>query len=228
MSPPPPRLNRRRALAAGAASLGALALAACGESPAESAVGSLPANLQAELDRNLQRARAEARNVTAAAPRPAVNLPTPGARHEVTVAMYPSNRIGGSLFGQFVNGLAAARERAEDRYAYVEASLDYGRNASTFSLSTSLDALLNQKPDLVIFFRADQADLLANDRLAPLDDFLFRIPTSTPPTIGRGCWKPGNTKARNSPFRWRSRRTCCCSIASGRSSNRSDPPPPTR
>ncbi len=176
MSPPPPRLNRRRALAAGAASLGALALAACGESPAESAVGSLPANLQAELDRNLQRARAEARNVTAAAPRPAVNLPTPGARHEVTVAMYPSNRIGGSLFGQFVNGLAAARERAEDRYAYVEASLDYGRNASTFSLSTSLDALLNQKPDLVIFFRADQADLLANDRLAPLDDFLVSDP----------------------------------------------------
>ncbi len=172
----PPRLNRRQALAAGAASLGALALAACGESPAESAAGSLPEGLQAELQRNLERARAQARNVTAAAPRSADKLPTPGAKHAVTVAMYPTNRIGGSLFGQFVNGLAAARERGEDRYTYEEASLDYGRNASTFSISTSLVALQNQKPDLVIFFRADQADLLANDRLAPLDDFVVSDP----------------------------------------------------
>ena len=128
------------------------------------------------MQRNLERARAEARNVTQAAPRAAVNLPAPGAGHPVTVAMYPSNRVGGSLFGQFVNGLAAARERAEERYAYTEAALDYGRNASTFSISTSLDAVVTVNPDLVIFFRADQADLLANDRLAPLDDFLVSGP----------------------------------------------------
>ena len=170
------RLNRRQALAAGAASLGALALAACGESPAEEVAGSLPEGLRADLQRNLERARAQARNVTAAAPRASVSLPTPGAGHPVTVAMYPSNRIGGSLFGQFVNGLAAARERAEDRYAYTEAALDYGRNASTFSISTSLDAVVNANPDIVIYFRADQADLLANDRLAPLDDFLVSDP----------------------------------------------------
>ena len=176
MTTKPSRLNRRRALAAGAASLSALALAACGESPTESAAGSLPEGLQAELQRNLERARAEARNVTQAAPRAAVNLPAPGAGHPVTVAMYPSNRVGGSLFGQFVNGLAAARERAEERYTYKEAALDYGRNASTFSISTSLDAVVNANPDLVIFFRADQADLLANDRLAPLDDFLVSDP----------------------------------------------------
>ena len=172
----PRLLSRRQALAAGAASLGALALAACGETPAESAVGSLPEGLRADLQRNLERARAEARTAAEAAPRPAASLPTPGAKHPVTVAMYPSNRIGGSLFGQFVNGLAAARERGEDRYTYEEASLDYGRNASTFSLSTSLDAVLNAKPDIVIYFRADQADLLANDRLAPLDDFLVSDP----------------------------------------------------
>ncbi|MDE2868239.1 MAG: hypothetical protein OXN91_06330 [Chloroflexota bacterium] len=176
MSAPPPRLNRRQALTAGAASLGALALAACGESPAEEVAGSLPEGLQAQLQRNLERARAEARNVTAAAPRAAVKLPTPGAGHPVTVAMYPTNRIGGSLFGQFVNGLAAARERAEDRYTYSEASLAYGRNASTFSVSTALEAVAHQKPDIVIYFRADQADLLANDRLAPLDDFLVSDP----------------------------------------------------
>ena len=156
--------------------MGALALAACGESPTESAAGSLPAGLQADLQRNLERARAEARNVTAASPRAAVKLPTAGAKHPVTVAMYPSNRIGGSLFGQFVNGLAAARERGEDRYTYEEASLNYGRNASTFSLSTSLEAVAHQKPDIVVYFRADQADLLANDRLAPLDDFLVSDP----------------------------------------------------
>ena len=115
MSARPSRLTRRRVLAAGAASLGALAMAACGESPVESAAGSLPAGLQAQLDRNLERARAEARNVTAAAPRPAVKLPTPGAKHPVTVAMYPSNRVGGSLFGQFINGLSTARERGEER-----------------------------------------------------------------------------------------------------------------
>lgn len=176
MSTPPLRLNRRQALTAGAASLGALALAACGESPAEEVAGSLPEGLQAQLQRNLERARAEARNVTAAAPRAAVKLPTPGAGHPVTVAMYPTNRIGGSLFGQFVNGLAAARERAEDRYTYSEAALDYGRNASTFSISTALEAVAHQKPDIVIYFRADQADLLANDRLAPLDDFLLSDP----------------------------------------------------
>ena len=176
MNAPPPRLNRRRALAAGAVSLGALALAACGESPTERAVGSLPQGLQAELARNLERAQAEARSITATAPKPAASLPTPGAGHPVTVAMYPSNRVGGSLFGQFVNGLAAARERAEDRYTYEEAALDYGRNASTFSISTSLDAIVNARPDLVIYFRADHADLLANDRLAPLDDFLVSDP----------------------------------------------------
>ena len=176
MSTKPSPVNRRRALAAGAASLGALALAACGESPTERAADALPEGLQAELQRNLERARAEARNVTQAAPRAAVNLPAPGAGHPVTVAMYPSNRVGGSLFGQFVNGLAAARERAEERYAYTEAALDYGRNASTFSISTSLDAVVNANPDLVIYFRADQADLLANDRLAPLDDFLVSDP----------------------------------------------------
>ena len=176
MSTKPSPVNRRRALAAGAVSLGVLALAACGESPTERAADSLPEGLQAELQRNLERARAEARNVTQAAPRAAVNLPAPGAGHPVTVAMYPSNRVGGSLFGQFVNGLAAARERAEERYAYTEAALDYGRNASTFSISTSLDAVVNANPDLVIYFRADQADLLANDRLAPLDDFLVSDP----------------------------------------------------
>ena len=176
MNASPLRLNRRQALAAGAASMGALALAACGESPTERAVGSLPEGLQADLQRNLERARAEARNVTAAAPRAAVKLPAPGAKHPVTVAMYPTNRIGGSLFGQFVNGLAAARERGEDRYTYEEASLNYGRNASTFSLSTSLEAVAHQKPDIVVYFRADQADLLANDRLAPLDDFLVSDP----------------------------------------------------
>lgn len=176
MITPRRRLNRRQALTAGAASLGALALAACGESPAEEVAGSLPEGLQAQLQRNLERARAEARNVTAAAPRAAVKLPTPGAGHPVTVAMYPTNRIGGSLFGQFVNGLAAARERAEDRYTYSEAALDYGRNASTFSISTALEAVSHQKPDIVIYFRADQADLLANDRLAPLDDFLISDP----------------------------------------------------
>ena len=176
MSALPPRLNRRKALAAGGAALGVLALAACGESPTESAAGALPQGLQAELQRNLERARAQVRNVTAAAPRAAVKLPTPGAQHPVTVAMYPSNRIGGSMFGQLINGLAAARERGEDRYVYEEASLDYGRNASTFSISTSLEAVANAKPDLVIFFRADLADLLANDRLAPLDDFLVSDP----------------------------------------------------
>ena len=176
MNARPPRLNRRQALAAGAASLGALALAACGESPTDSAAGSLPAGLQAELQRNLERARADARNVTAAAPRAAVKLPAPGAGHPVTVAMYPTNRIGGSIFGQFVNGLVAARERAEERYTYEEAALDYGRNASTFSISTALEAVAHQKPDVVIYFRADQADLLANDRLAPLDDFLVSDP----------------------------------------------------
>ena len=176
MNARPLSLNRRQALTAGAASLGALALAACGESPAEEVAGSLPEGLQAQLQRNLERARAEARNVTAAAPRAAVKLPTPGAGHPVTVAMYPTNRIGGSLFGQFVNGLAAARERAEDRYTYSEASLAYGRNASTFSVSTALEAVAHQKPDIVIYFRADQADLLANDRLAPLDDFLVSDP----------------------------------------------------
>ena len=191
MSTRTPRLNRRQALATGAASLGALALAACGESPTESAAGSLPAGLQEELHRNLERARAEARNVTAAAPRAAVKLPTPGAKLPVTVAMYPSNRIGGSLFGQFVNGLAAARERADDRYAYQEASLDYGRNASTFSISTSLEAVAHQKPDIVIFFRADQADLLANDRLAPLDDFLISDPGFTSADFWPGLLETG-------------------------------------
>ena len=48
MSPPPPRLNRRQALAAGAASLGALALAACGESPADEVARSLPEGLRAD------------------------------------------------------------------------------------------------------------------------------------------------------------------------------------
>ena len=176
MNTPRPRLNRRQALAAGAASLGALALAACGESPAEEVAGSLPEGLRADLQRNLERARAQARNVTAAAPRAAVKLPAPGAKHAVTVAMYPTNRIGGSLFGQFVNGLASARERGEDRYTYEEASLDYGRNASTFSISTSLQAVAHQKPDIVVYFRADQADLLANDRLTPLDDFVVSDP----------------------------------------------------
>ena len=90
--------------------------------------------------------------------------------------MYPTNRIGGSIFGQFVNGLVAARERAEERYTYEEAALDYGRNASTFSLSAALEAVAHQNPDIVIYFRADQADLLANDRLAPLDDFLVSDP----------------------------------------------------
>ena len=176
MTTKPSPLNRRQALAAGAASLGALALAACGESPAEEVAGSLPEGLRADLQRNLERARAEARNVTAAAPRAAVKLPAPGAGHPVTVAMYPTNRIGGSLFGQFVNGLAAARERGEERYTYEQASLDYGRNASTFSISTALEAVAHQNPDIVIYFRADQADLLANDRLAPLDDFLVSDP----------------------------------------------------
>ena len=176
MNARPLRLNRRQALAAGAASLGALTLAACGESAAEEVAGSLPEGLRADLQRNLERARAEARNVTAAAPRAAVKLPTPGSGHPVTVAMYPTNRIGGSLFGQFVNGLAAARERAEERYTYEEAALEYGRNASTFSVSTALEAVAHQKPDIVIYFRADQADLLANDRLAPLDDFLVSDP----------------------------------------------------
>lgn len=176
MNARPPRLNRRQALAAGVASLGALALAACGESPADEVARSLPEGLRADLQRNLERARAQARNVTAAAPRAAVKLPTPGAKQPVTVAMYPTNRIGGSLFGQFVNGLVVARERGEDRYTYEEASLDYGRNASTFSISTSLQAVAQQKPDLVVYFRADQADLLANDRLTPLDDFVVSDP----------------------------------------------------
>ena len=191
MSAPPPRLNRRQALAAGAASLAALTLAACGESPTEGAAGSLPEGLQAELERNLGRARAEARTVTEAAPRPAVRLPTPGAQHPVTVAMYPSNRVGGSLFGQFVNGLAAARERAEERYTYKEAALDYGRNASTFSISTSLDAVVNARPDLVIYFRSDQADLLANDRLAPLDDMLLSDPDFEPADFWPGLLETG-------------------------------------
>lgn len=191
MSTPPPRLNRRQALAAGAASLGALALAACGESPTDSAAGSLPEGLQAELQRNLERARAEARNVTAAAPRAAVKLPAPGAGHPVTVAMYPTNRIGGSIFGQFVNGLVAARERAEDRYTYEEAALDYGRNASTFSLSTALEAVAHQNPDIVIYFRADQADLLANDRLAPLDDFLVSDSGFVPADFWPGLLETG-------------------------------------
>lgn len=186
-----PRLNRRRALAAGAASLGTLALAACGESPTESAAGSLPEGLQAELQRNLERARVEASSATDAAPRPAVKLPTPGAQHPVTVAMYPTNRIGGSLFGQFVNGLAAARERAEERYTYSEAALEYGRNASTFSISTALEAVAHQKPDIVIYFRADQADLLANDRLAPLDDFLVSDPGFEPAGFWPGLLETG-------------------------------------
>lgn len=191
---PPLRLNRRQALAAGAASLGALALAACGESPAEEVAGSLPQGLRADLQRNLERARAQARNVTAAAPRAAVKLPTPGAKHPVTVAMYPTNRIGGSLFGQFVNGLAAARERGEDRYTYQEASLDYGRNASTFSISTSLEAVAHQKPDIVIYFRADQADLLANDRLAPLDDFLVSDPAFNAADFWPGLLNAGQSE----------------------------------
>ncbi|MCY3959711.1 MAG: hypothetical protein OXG65_15680 [Chloroflexi bacterium] len=191
MNARPLRLNRRQALAAGAASLGALTLAACGESAAEEVAGSLPEGLRADLQRNLERARAEARNVTAAAPRAAVKLPTPGAGHPVTVAMYPTNRIGGSLFGQFVNGLAAARERAEERYTYEEAALEYGRNASTFSVSTALEAVAHQKPDIVIYFRVDQADLLANDRLAPLDDFLVSDSGFVPADFWPGLLETG-------------------------------------
>lgn len=191
MNPRPRRPNRRQVLAAGAASLGALALAACGESAAEEVAGSLPESLRADLQRNLERARAQARNVTAAAPRAAVKLPAPGTGHPVTVAMYPTNRIGGSIFGQFVNGLTAARERAEERYTYEEAALDYGRNASTFSISTALEAVAHQNPDIVIYFRADQADLLANDRLAPLDDFLVSDSGFVPADFWPGLLETG-------------------------------------
>ena len=36
--------------------------------------------------------------------------------------------------------------------------------------------MAHQKPDIVVYFRADHADLLANERLAPLDDFLVSDP----------------------------------------------------
>ncbi len=164
------RLPRRRALAAAGGSLAALALAACGE--AESEAPAPPQGLSERLQQDLARARVQARTAPEARAPQRPRLPAPDARHPVTVAMFPSNQMGGRVFGQLVNGLLAAHESSERRYAYRETALDVSLSDLDLGLSSALDAVAVEEPDLVLYLQVDQADLVQHDKLLPLHDFL--------------------------------------------------------
>ena len=169
MNREPEHLTRRTALAAGAAALGSIALAACGESDDETA---LSKSLGSQLTRDLQRATTRARTTIERRPRPQVAAPPPNAQRPITVAMFPSEQMGDSLFAQLLNSLTTARERSKRRYDYQEASLDFGRAATTFSLSSAIDAVAAASPDLVLYLQIDQDDLIANGKLLELNPFL--------------------------------------------------------
>ena len=131
MTRDPRRLTRRTALAGCTAALGSIAMAACGEPVNETAISK---SLGSQLTRDLERASTRARTTVDRRPRPQVAAPPPNAQTPITVAMFPSAEMGASLFAQLLNSLTTARERSKHRYAYQEASLDFGKAATTFSL----------------------------------------------------------------------------------------------
>ena len=88
--------------------------------------------------------------------------------------------MGASLFAQLLNSLTTARERSKHRYAYQEASLDFGKAATTFSLSSAVDAVVAASPDLILYLQIDQDDLITNNKLLELDPFLASDSTVDP------------------------------------------------
>ena len=177
MTRDPRRLTRRTALAGCTAALGSIAMAACGEPVNETAISK---RLGSQLTRDLERASTRARTTVDRRPRPQVAAPPPNAQTPITVAMFPSAEMGASLFAQLLNSLTTARERSKHRYAYQEASLDFGKAATTFSLSSAVDAVVAASPDLILYLQIDQDDLITNNKLLELDPFLASDSTVDP------------------------------------------------
>ncbi len=184
-------ISRRRLLAAGAAGFGAAALAACGESePA------LPEGLpKPPTPSQAAQARAVAAEVTEAAPRDTRGIPAPGAQQPVTVAFpaLPDSVWGFGIEPLLLSAGLAASAASERRYRYESRSIAdvFKRD---YSLSARLDALPGSGPELVMFHAHDLPDLLAAERLLPLDSHL-----QSDAEFDRGAFWPGvlDTGARD-------------------------------
>ena len=184
-----PSVARRSVLRLlGSGTVGAIA-AACGESSPEPTTPT-PSTGRTDLDAALQRARTVAAVVTERAPETGPSLPQPGERRVVPVAAMPLEIAGGRIFSLFANGLPEAGRQSEGRYKFDDLPLDI-YETDDWSMSRALAAAEASAPDLVVYFVSDLDDLVANDRLTPLDDFLAADPDFDPGAFWPGVLESG-------------------------------------
>ncbi len=183
-------VSRRAFLgAAGLTSASAL-LAACGESSPEPDVVS-SGTAGPELEAAIEPAREAAAQVTALAPSAAAAVPKAGDQRQVPVAILPTEFAGGRLFALFANAFLEAGRRSDGRYQFTRESIDVSDISSRWSMSEAVDAVSGAAPDLVVYFGTDLQDLLAHEKLLPLDDFLAADPDFDPAAYWPGALGAG-------------------------------------
>ncbi len=161
----------RRAFITGLAAGAAALLAACGEATPHTDALRRAAAEDPRLAAALERARQAGANVTARAPR-TTTAAAPGEHREVRVAMFEASGFGGRMFGQFANAFLAAEAASQKRFDFAEASLSFRETFSGWRISQAIDGLQGQNPELVLYFPTDHQDLVDNDRLVPLTEFV--------------------------------------------------------
>lgn len=181
-------MTRRRVLAAGAAGLASAMLSACGE---EESAPATPLPAPPTASHETVQARAVAATVTDAAPRDTRGIPAPGALRAVNVAFTaPTWSVWGfGIEPMLLSAGLAASAASERRYRY-EGTTITDHFKSDYSLSAQLDSLQGSEPELLMFHAHDLPDLLAAERLLPLDDHL-----QSDADFDRAVYWPGTLEA---------------------------------
>ena len=149
-----------------------------------------------ELEAAIERAREAAAQVTARAPSASAAIPQAGDQRQVPVAILPTEFAGGRLFALFTNAFLEAGRRSEGRYRFQRTPIDVTNSSSRWSMSAAVDAVSGAAPDLVVYFGTDLQDLLAHEKLLPLEEFLAADPDFDPAAYWPGAPEAGRREGR--------------------------------
>ena len=110
--------------------------------------------------------------------------------------MFEASGFGGRMFGQFANAFLAAETASQKRYDYAEATLNFRETFSGWRISAAIDGLQAEDPELVLYFPTDHQDLVDNDRLVPLTEFLAGDAEFDPAAFWPGVLEAAQTDGR--------------------------------
>ena len=202
----PPGLTRRRALRLAAMAGAGVLAAACGEPE-------IP-KIQPPVLPSTQRTAAAAtqRTESAATPLPTVivtagerapsregSLPEAGANRPISIALPTFAGGNWDVEPILLSAEFAARQETGSRYKYTREPLPSNFGYRWDYAETLDDGSGNSRTDLVMLEQWDLANLVAGNKLLPLDEHLTSDSGSTPAPTGPASSKPARSKASNTP-----------------------------